>query len=194
MIGLRHTDKLNDQIKFKQIELRDNSAKLKLLDKKYLELNKELDSKDADKQKIEQQLKDLQKERDELNKALQAKLKAKERDIASKAQNAVTAPLRTQTAYASTSGCEELSAKLQRLGVGGAELQAGLTLATRESSCRSTAVNAQSGACGEFQSYPCGKWGTPGTDEYLINAIAYSQNRYSGFVNALAHSYANNWY
>jgi len=194
MIGLRHTDKLNDQIQFKKIQLLDNSAKLKLLDKKYTDLNSELNKKDADKAKIEQDLKNLQKERDELQAQLQAKLDAKAKDIAVKAQNAVTAPVRTQTAYAATNGCEELSAKLSRLGVNGAELSAALTLATRESSCRSSAVNASSGACGEFQSWPCGKWGSPGTDQYLQNAIQYARGRYGSYQAALAFSYANNWY
>ena len=194
MVGLRHIKNLDNQIQFKQIQLKDNSVKLKLLDKKYDDLNKTLQNKDADKAKIEEQLKQLQIERDSLSRQLQAKLDAKRRDIAVKAQNAVTAPYKPQTAYAATNSCSELGSKLSALGVNGAELSAALTLATRESSCRSSAVNASSGACGEFQSYPCGKWGTPGTDQYLLNAIKYARDRYGSYTGALAFSYANNWY
>ena len=190
MIGLRHTDRLNDQIKFKQIELRDNSAKLKLLDKKYLELNKELDSKDADKQKIEQQLKDLQKERDELNKALQAKLKAKERDIASKAQNAVTAPVRTQTAYAS-GGCSDWIAQ-----AGISDIANASELIRRESGCNPHAINTSSGACGIAQELPCGKSGCQlGDGQCQISWMnSYVQNRYGSWANAVAFHDRNNWY
>lgn len=100
MLGLRHTDKLNDQIKFKQIELQDNSAKLKLLDTKYLELNKELETKDVDKAKVEEQLKQLQIERDKLQADLQAKKEQKARDIAVRAQQAAQATVVPQKAAA----------------------------------------------------------------------------------------------
>jgi len=99
MIGVRHIDSLNDGIQFKKIELQDNSAKLKLLDQKYKDLNTELDKTGADKSKIEQELKQLQKERDELQVQLQAKLDAKRNDIAVRTVNAGTA-----TAYASPVG------------------------------------------------------------------------------------------
>lgn len=109
MLGLRQIDRLNDGIELKKIELKDNSAKLKLLDSKYDKLNKELESKDADKQKIEDELKKLQQERDELNKALQAKIKAKERDIAAKAQKATTQALGApQVASAATGSVEQI--------------------------------------------------------------------------------------
>lgn len=190
MVGLAHIRNLDNQIQFKKIELQDNSVRLKLLDNKYTELNKELDQSGTDKAKIQQQLQDLQKERDSLQQQLQSKLDAKQADIASKAVQTVTGT----PAYAATGNCGELSSKLSALGISGAELSAAITLATRESSCRSAAVNASSGSCGEFQSLPCGKWGTPGTTQYLQGAIKYSQDVYGGFVNALAHSYSYNWY
>lgn len=194
MVGIRHIDTLNDGIELKKIELQDNSSKLQILNKEYEDLNKQLLKKDADTKKIEQKRKELEKEKLRLEKALQAKLKAKERDIAVKAQRAVTSPVRSQTAYASTSTCAELSSKLSRLGVTGSELNSAIILATRESSCNSGAVNVESGACGEFQSYPCGKWGTPGTDQYLTNAIQYARDRYGSYTGALNHSLNNNWY
>ncbi len=76
---VRHIDNLNDGIKLKQIELIDNSAKLKILDQKYQKLNTELDQTGADKAKTEQQLKELEKQRDDLQRQLQAKIQAKQR-------------------------------------------------------------------------------------------------------------------
>ena len=92
MVGLHHIDRLNDGIKLKEIELQDNSLRLKLLDKKYEELNKNLEKTGADKAKVEEQLKQLQIERDKLSKQLQAKLDAKAKDIAVKASQAAGAP------------------------------------------------------------------------------------------------------
>lgn len=195
MAGIRHIDQLNDGIEIKKIELKDNSARLQILNKEYEDLNKQLLEKDADTKKIEQDRKKLEKEKQELEKALQAKIKKKQADIAYKAEQAAKQALGSpQTAYASTNGCDELRSKLSRLGVPGHELDSAIQLAMRESSCNSGAVNAESGACGEFQSYPCGKWGTPGTDQYLSNAINYAKNRYGGYNGALSHSLANNWY
>lgn len=176
MIGLRHTDKLNDQIKFKQIELRDNSAKLKLLDKKYLDLNKQLDAKDADKVKIEQQLKDLQQERDKLKADLQAKLDAKAKDIAVKAQSAVTAPVRMQTAYASSP--DEDKAFIYQ----------------HESGNNPNAVNSI-GCRGLGQACPGSKLPCDADyacqDAYFTN---YMLNRYGSWANARAFWEANRWW
>lgn len=99
MVGLRHIDRLNDGIKLKEIELQDNSLRLELLDKKYIELNKELDKTGADKKKLEQDLQQLQEERLRLQEALQAKKQQKANDLAVKTQRAVTG-----TAVASASG------------------------------------------------------------------------------------------
>lgn len=90
--------------------------------------------------------------------------------------------------------CVQLRSRLASLGVPSNQLDSAITLAKRESTCRSSAVNSSSGACGTFQSYPCGKWGSPGTDQYLRGAIKYSNDRYGGFNGALAHSYSEGWY
>lgn len=89
MVGIRHIRNLDNQIQLKQIDIKDNSAKLKLLDKKYTDLNSELNKKDADKAKIEQDLKNLQKEKEQLTKDLQAKRDAKEKVIAQATLGAV---------------------------------------------------------------------------------------------------------
>ncbi len=100
MLIARHIKTLNNQIEFKQIQLKDNSTQLKLLDSKYDQLNKELEAKDVDKAKVEEQLKQLQIERDKLQADLQAKIKAKEQDIAAKAQQAAVAAAVAPKAYA----------------------------------------------------------------------------------------------
>lgn len=89
--------------------------------------------------------------------------------------------------------CTEIQNKLAKLGVPSDQLQAAGKLAFRESSCNETVVNSI-GACGAFQSLPCGKWGAPGTDQYYKGAIAYANGRYGGYNEALAFSLANNWY
>lgn len=99
-----------------------------------------------------------------------------------------------QPVVRSSGGCEELRGKLLALGVGEYEIDAAITLAQRESSCNEYARNSDGGACGYFQSLPCGKWGMPGSDTYLPGAIAYARGRYGNYNNALAHSYAFNWY
>lgn len=96
-------------------------------------------------------------------------------------------------ASASGGNCVAIQEKLARLGVPQDQLASAGTLAMRESSCNEYVVNSI-GACGAFQSLPCGKWGSPGTDEYYRGAIAYANNRYGGYNGALAFSYANNWY
>ena len=89
--------------------------------------------------------------------------------------------------------CDVLREKLLALGVGGGEIDSAITLAQRESSCNEYAQNS-GGACGYFQSLPCGKWGMPGSDSYLPGAIGYVRARYGDYNNALAHSYSFNWY
>ena len=91
-------------------------------------------------------------------------------------------------------GCPELRTKLLALGVGEFEIDSAIILAQRESSCNEYARNGDGGACGYFQSLPCGKWGQPGSDTYLPGAINYVRNRYGDYNAALAHSYSMGWY
>lgn len=185
MIGVRHIDKLNDGIQFKKIQLQDNSAKLKILDQKYKDLNTELDKTDSDKAKVEQQLKDLQIERDSLQQQLQARLQAKQQTIAAKVQNVVVG-----TAYAS-GVCSDWMA------------QAGITdtanatwLINKESGCNSHAINSSSGACGIAQELPCGKSGCSLGDSVcqLRWMQSYVSARYGSWGNAVAFHQSHNWY
>jgi len=187
MIGIRHIDNLNNGIQLKKIELQDNSAKLKILDKKYQELNSELDKTGTDKANVEQQLLELQKERDELQAQLQARLDAKSRDIAYRAQNAVT-----PTAVASASGsCADWIA-----GAGITDVANANELIRRESGCNPYAVNKSSGACGVAQELPCGKSGCSLDDGacQVRWMNSYVANRYGSWSAAVAFHNANNWY
>lgn len=90
-------------------------------------------------------------------------------------------------------GCGAIRAKLANLGVPENQLDSAIKLAVRESTCNEYAVN-QIGACGAFQSLPCGKWGQPGTEAYYRGAINYANSRYGGYNQALAHSLQFSWY
>lgn len=173
MVGIRHIRNLDNQIQLKQIDIKDNSAKLKLLDKKYTDLNSELNKKDADKAKIEQDLKNLQKERDELQAQLQAKLDAKAKDIAVKASQAVGAP---QIAYAATCG------------------DAKSCIYSHESGNNPSAVNSI-GCRGIGQACPGSKLPCDADyacqDAYFTN---YAMTRYGSWENAWAFWQANKWW
>lgn len=187
MIGIRHIDKLNDGIQIKQIQLQDNSAKLKLLDKKYQDLNQELDKTGADKAKVEQQLKDLQIERDSLQAQLQARLDAKRSNIATRAVNTLTG-----TAVASASGsCPSWIAAAGISDVANAN-----ELIRRESGCNPYAMNKSSGACGVAQELPCGKSGCNlGDGACQVRWMnGYVIARYGSWANAVAFHNAHNWY
>ena len=190
MTGVRHIDHLEDGIKLKQIEIQDNSAKLKLLDKKYIELNKQLDKSGTDKQKLEEQLKQLQNEREELQKALQAKKEQKERDIAVKTQRAVTG---TAVASAATGSCADWIA-----AAGIPNTPAVNALIGGESGCRPNAVNPSSGACGIPQALPCSKLPCSLSDPVcqLKWMDSYVAVRYGSWDNAYATwlSRSPHWY
>lgn len=178
MIGLRHIRNLDNQIKFKQIEIKNNSVELKLLDKKYDELNKNLEQTGADKAKIEEQLKQLQIERDALNKALQAKAEQKQRDIAAKAQKAAVAAVSTSKAYASS--CDSAKACIYQ----------------KESGNNPGAINKSSGACGIGQAWPCSKMKCSLSDYACQDAFFtnYAVQRYGSWEKAWQFWQANRWW
>ena len=175
MAGVRHIDHLEDGIKLKEIEIQDNSLRLKLLDKKYIELNKELDKTGTDKKKLEQDLQKLQEERQRLEEALQAKKEQKERDLAVKTQRAVTG---SSVAYAAT--CEDAKSCIY----------------AKESGGRTNAINASSGACGLGQALPCSKMGCSLDDYACQDAFFtnYAIQRYGSWENAWAFWQRNSWW
>jgi hypothetical protein len=77
IVVVKYVDGLNDSIQFKQIEIQDNSVKLKVLNTKYKELNSQLDKTGADKVKLEAQLKQLEEEKNSLQSQLITKQQQK---------------------------------------------------------------------------------------------------------------------
>lgn len=175
--------------------------KANVIQQKSTEIQKQsetLNLTETQKQELQKQVEELNRQKLELEQKLQAKAAEKARVASIQAAQAAPAPKTASyaapTPQASSGGCESLRNKLSNLGVSGANLDAAITLAKRESSCNEYAVNKSSGACGAFQSLPCGKWGAPGTDQYYLGAINYANSRYGSYSAALSFSYANNWY
>ena len=185
MIGVQHIDKLNDGINLKTIELQDNSAKLKVLNKKYQDLNTELDKAGADKSNVEQELNKLQVERDELQRQLQARLDAKRSNIASNTQNALSG-----TAEVSGS-CSDWMAQ-----AGVTDIVNATWLINKESGCDPYAVNPTSGACGIAQELECGKSGCGlGNPVCQIRWMqSYVMSRYGSWSAAVSFHLRNSWY
>lgn len=94
-LGIVNVRKSNHKVQLQQIELKDNSVKLKQLNEEY---NKLLDSKTIDQQKLDE----LQKQKDELEKQLQAKL---ERQEAERVAMQKASQVATITAYAAQANC-----------------------------------------------------------------------------------------
>jgi len=191
-----------NKLHLQQVELKSRETKIKTLNVRFDKLNTELDKLKSDKNASEERVKQLEAERqklesekNDLSSQLQAKLEQKSK-LAQASAQVVNTVTNTRTASAtSVSGnrCPVIEAKLAALGVPADQLAAAGQLAYRESTCNETVYNSI-GACGAYQSLPCGKWGAPGTTQYYQGAIAYANSRYGGYNQALAHSLANNWY
>lgn len=181
----------------KNIEIESKTFKLQKLETEFKKLNtdyqKEKDANTLDQQK-EQEYQNKIKDLEEQYKALEVS-KANEKAEKERIAQAQSRLAQAVVPKASASGghCIDIQNKLAALGVPSDQLAAAGQLAMRESSCNEYVVNSI-GACGAFQSLPCGKWGSPGTDEYYRGAIAYANNRHGGYNGALAHSLAYNWY
>lgn len=188
MIAIRHIDHLNDGIEIKKIELKDNSAKLKLLNSKYDHLNTELNKKDADKAKLEKQLQDLQKEREKLQADLQAKLDAKQRDIAAKAQSAATAAVAGQKVYAASGVSAKDFIYSHESGNSPCKINGGAI------DCAYQGERA----CGIGQALPCSKLrAVCSLADYACQDqffTSYMQSRYGSWENAQAFWLANRWW
>ncbi len=176
MLIARHIRTLNNQIEFKQIQLKDNSTQLKLLDSKYDQLNKELDRTGSDKAKVEEQLKQLQIERDKLQADLQAKKEQKAKDLAVRASQAAQATVVPQKAYAASGNFYKDY------------------IYQHESGNRTTAVNSI-GCRGLGQACPGTK--LPCGDDYACQDAwftNYAMQRYGSWQNAYNFWVANRWW
>lgn len=81
-------------------------------------------------------------------------------------------------------------------GIDPADFSAVEILVSRESTWNPNAVNASSGACGLVQALPCAKLGPNWNDPVVALKWGdqYVKERYGGWQQALAHSYAYGWY
>lgn len=104
-----------------------------------------------------------------------------------------SAPKTANAVSSVPAGCGHLSSLLQAKGIVGAELDAALNIATRESSCNFNAVNKSSGACRYFQELPCGKWGGD-VDSHINGAISYARGRYGSFSGAWQDWQVKKWW
>ena len=186
----------NNKIKFKEIEVKSQEVKLKQLNQEYDKVLETKTKTEEEKKQQSDKIHQLEQEKLKLEEQLSAKLKKQEEARLAKARLDKEAKqvAGVSTASALSSGCDSLRTQLLSLGVGLHEIDSAIKLAQRESSCNHQARNRTSNACGVFQSLPCGKWGQPGTTQYLQGAIKYARDRYGDYNKALAHSYANNWY
>lgn len=196
VIGVNSLRNQKDKLELQQVQLNNRTNELKI---EKLKTEKLKDTLQDTSLKTETQIKEYEeqlKQSQEREKQLQAELQAKREKKANEAKlaQATPAPQTPQPTHRVAGGsCINIQEKLSALGVPADQLAAAGQLAMRESTCNEHVYN-EIGACGAFQSLPCGKWGAPGTDEYYRGAIAYANGRYGGYPQALAHSLANNWY
>lgn len=85
---------------------------------------------------------------------------------------------------------------MSQAGIAESDWSAAEILVQRESGWNPSAVNASSGACGLTQALPCSKLGGSWNDPIVALQWGdqYVKERYGGWQQALAHSYANGWY
>lgn len=189
----------NLEIQRKTIDLKTHQLKGAELQTK-LETELKKDTKDQERIKqLETENQKFQRETQELQKQLQAKAEAKNkasRAVANAvAPKAAAAPARPAPVNNGGSGCEWLKGRLAANGVAAGDIPAAISIATRESGCRSSAVNPSSGACNVFQEYRCGKWGGLGnTDAHIRGADSYAKTRYGGWWKAYEFWNRSHWW
>lgn len=205
-LGINSIVTSEQKLQLKEVQLKDTSAELKQLNLKYDHLNVELDKVDKTKtediKRLEGEKQELQKQKEELERQVSAKKEAQRiaNENASRAAQTVasvgTAKVSAQAPMASSgSGCEWLKGRLAANGVDAGDIPAAISIATRESGCRSSAVNPTSGACNVFQEYSCGKWGgVNNTDAHIQGANNYAKTRYGGWWKAYEFWNRSHWW
>lgn len=123
---------------------------------------------------------------------------AQEAEAARQAQLAAErakAAQRAPAVVSGGSGCDWLAGQLRAHGIAEGDIPAAIGIATRESGCRQSAVNPESGACNVFQELPCGKWGGSGNlAGHIRGADAYAKNRYGGWWGAYNEWQVKHWW
>lgn len=115
-------------------------------------------------------------------------------DGSTSAAPAPVAPV-VQPVAAVTGGCDWLAGQLAANGVSAGDIGAAVAIASKESGCRTTAVNASSGACNVFQELPCGKWGgSTDLSGHIRGADGYAKARYGGWNGAWAAWQSKSWW
>jgi TolA-binding protein len=180
----------DQQLDLKSIELQDTGAKIKTLETRYedlnLQLNKELEHKEKNSEKIkklEEDRKKLEQEKIELQQQLQAKAAERQKLAAGRVAAASAVPA-------------DKEALLAAAGVPQDQWSAAMWLINKESSWNSHAINPSSGACGLVQALPCSKLPCSLDDAVcqIKWQIGYVNDRYGGYNGAVAFHQANNWY
>lgn len=196
-IGVANITRTHDKLKLRDIQLKSKQSDLLQLETKFQLLNKELEQKNLDAQKLkelEQQKQDLQKQLEQAQKDLQAKAEQKRLEQEKLAQAASITP----KVYADGGSCKDWI-----LQAGIADVESAYKLMMRESSCIPSTVNSV-GCIGLGQNCPdkygvywlkqaCPNWqNDPVCQMKRFNV--YAIGRYGSWSRALAFSYANNWY
>jgi len=165
-IGIANIRNNHQHIQLDQIKLQDNTAKLKLLNTKYQQLNTQLDKSGVDKAKLEEQLKTLEQEKQ----ALQAQITARQ----------LKTPSVSNVAYA------------QPVSDGG---DAKMFIYNKESGNNPAAVNS-SGCRGLGQACPGSKLPCSNTDYACQDAFFtnYMASRYGTWENAKAFWLGHSWW
>lgn len=185
-IGLHNIVTTHQDIKLKEIQLQDASAKLKQLNQDYNNLLKE---KNVDKVK----LKELEEQKKKLESDLQAKLDRQEKE-----KIAIQNVARLSSVVSAASSDKQ--ALMSMAGISPSDYTFVDYILTKESGWRVNAVNRSSGATGLCQSLPASKMASSGSD-YLINPVTqlkwcngYAIGRYGSWSNAYNFWLANHWW
>lgn len=185
-IGLHNIVTAHQDIKLKEIQLQDASAKLKQLNQDYNNLLKE---KNVDKVK----LKELEEQKKKLESDLQAKLDRQEKEKIA-IQNA------TRLSSVVSAASSDKQTLMSMAGISPSDYTFVDYILTKESGWRVNAVNRSSGATGLCQSLPASKMASSGSD-YLTNPITqlkwcngYAIGRYGSWSNAYNFWLANHWW
>lgn len=193
ILGVTNVRTSNQKIQFQEIELKDNSVKLKNLNEEY---DKLLESKEVDQQKLDE----LQKQKEQLEKDLQAKLEKQEAErVALEQASKLTTKVSAAEAKPAPRAVTVTGNKhdwLVASGIPESEWWAVDSIVSRESGWNPNAVNKSSGACGLGQQLPCGKWAGAWNDPVaaLKAQYGYVVARYGGYPQAVAFWNANHWY
>jgi hypothetical protein len=185
-LAVTNIQRTNTKLKFEQIEVKSNEAKLIELNIKYDQLLKQKTNTDSEKQEQLNKIQELENERKRLEGELQAK---RNKESSDRQKLAVAAQKASGTAVASASGgCADWMAQ-----AGIPQTQATNKLILKESGCNPRAVNPTSGACGIPQAWPCSKLPNgvntdPVTQLRWMNQ--YIMVRYGSWENALATWYS----